>query len=178
MNARPTALLSPLWWHLNQGASPHGLFVCNPSFPGRYSCTNKKLVSDMYYPWSLHGFYYLGMCCYMRLAAKEVVFCSVVCEDKRQLVTGHLVEQGSSDLPVYFFRGNNTEKRCRKWTSTTLCKGALVAVSLGLCVTILLVLDPESLSSGVQDAIDWGAQRECLEYNVLWQWVAISVTSY
>lgn len=113
MNACPTALLSPLWWHLNQGASPDVLFVCSPSFPGR-CCRTNKLASDIYYPWSLRGFYCLGMCCYMRLAAKEVVFCSVVCEDKRQLVKGHLVEQGSSDLPVYFFQGTNIEKKCRK----------------------------------------------------------------
>lgn len=28
----------------------------------------------------------------------------------KQLVMGHLVEQESSDLPVYFLQGNNTEK--------------------------------------------------------------------
>lgn len=39
-----------------------------------------------------------------------------------------------------------------------LCEGALVAVSLGLCVEILLFLDPEGLSLGIQDAIDWGTQ--------------------
>lgn len=33
-----------------------------------------------------------------------------------------------------------------------------MAVSLGLCVEILLVLDPESLSLGIQDDIDWGTQ--------------------
>jgi len=48
------------------------------------------------------------------LAAEERVFCSAVFQEKRQLVTGHPVEQESLDLPVYFFQGNNTEKKCRK----------------------------------------------------------------
>lgn len=58
----------------------------------------------------LSGQAFLCALCLLRLAAKEVVFYSAVCKEKRQLVTGHPVEQESSDLPVYFFQGNNTEK--------------------------------------------------------------------
>lgn len=139
------------------------IFCAVHLFPCRCCSSNKKLASNVYYPWSLHCFYYLGMryyhaLCLLRLAAKEVVFCYAVCKEKRQLVMGHLVEQKSSDLPVYFFPRKNTEKKGRKWTWTMLCKGAVVAVSLGLCVVILLVLDAGSLSLGVWDTVDWRMQ--------------------
>lgn len=48
-----------------------------------------------------------------------------------------------------------------------LCKGAVVAVSLGLCAAILLFLDAESLSLGVWDTIDRRTQGEHLKYSVL-----------
>lgn len=57
----------------------------------------------------LSGHALLHALCLLRLAAKEVVFCSAVCKEKRQLVMGHLVEQESLDLPV-FFQGNTTEE--------------------------------------------------------------------